>query len=244
MKRALCGAAVLVAAALLLAVAGGAATLPGGTAIDAVVTSPLDGATLPDAPLTITGKASVGLGAAVANTTLIYIVDVSNSTSSSTGGTLCPNQNVYDTLANTTLDCELLAVRDLNNQAIAKGTVAKIGFIGFAGGNGLSSGAALDLDGAGVPASLVAPDLSNFTPPAAIAKVFTPANNLDWVVQSAFLASGATTVTGWPTRPANTDGFSQFALHALGTTTNYYAALSALKTLLAGVTTPSTQVVF
>src|SRR3954452_952457 len=51
MTRALCGAAA-VPAVLLLAVAGGAATLPGGTAIDALVTSPLDGATLRDAPLT------------------------------------------------------------------------------------------------------------------------------------------------------------------------------------------------
>ena len=240
MTRAICGVAALSAAALLLAVAGGAATLPGGTSIDAVVTSPGDGATLPDAPLTIQGKASVGEGAAVANTTLIYIVDVSNSTSSSTGGTLCPNQNVYDPVGNTTLDCELLAVRDLNNLAISRGTVAQIGFIGFAGGSGLNSAAALDLDGSGVSATLVAPNLSNFA--GGLPTVFPPANNLDWVVQSAFLASGGAPAP-WLPKPAG-DGFTLFTPHALGETTNYFAALSALKGLLAGVTTPQTQVVF
>jgi hypothetical protein len=247
MTRAICGAAVLMTAALLLAVAGGAATLPGGTAIDAVVTSPLDGATLPDAPLTITGKASVGEGAAVANTTLIYVVDVSNSTGSSTGGTLCPNQNVYDPTGNTTLDCELLAVRDLNADAIAKGTVAKIGVIGFAGTGtdttaSITSAAALDLDGSGTSGTLVPPDFSNFAG-AGLAHVFTPANNLDWVVQSAFLSNVFAQPPGWPARLSG-DGFMLFTPHAFGSSTNYYAALTVLRTLLAGVTTPQTQVVF
>jgi len=54
------------------------------------------------------GTAAVGQGQPVANTTLIYIVDVSGSTANPTGGTSCPRQNVYDLQANTTLDCELL----------------------------------------------------------------------------------------------------------------------------------------
>ena len=249
----LVGLFTLVSALVFVAGAGGTtpSSLPGGTSIDAAVTYPLDGAVLPEAPLTITGSASVGTGQAVANTTLIYIVDVSGSTSAPTGGSLCPRQNVYDSTGNTTLDCELLAVRDLNQAAITAGTVAKIGFIGFSGTNtdtlaSITSAAALDLDPAlGPAATLVAPSLANFTP-SGWTQAFPPVNNLDWVVQSAYLASGGAVppLTGGWTPKGVSDGFTLFTAHDVGTSTNYYAALEVLKNLLPAVQTPQTQVVF
>ncbi len=252
MRRVYFALAALSAVVLVSVAAGATGNLPGGTSIEAAVTFPADHALLPDAPFTATGTAAVGQGHAVANTTLIYIVDVSGSTVASTGGTSCPRQNVYDLQANTTLDCELLAVRDLNAAAIATGTVAKIGFIAFAGTNAdtltnITSAAALDLDpNVGPAATLVAPNLSNFTPNGSQAgtALFPTGNNLDWITQSAYYASNQIgTPAGWPARTAN-DGFTLFSPHDVGTATNYYAALQALRNLLPSVTTPRTQVVF
>jgi trimeric autotransporter adhesin len=251
MKRVFFALMALCAVALAATAAGATGNLPGGTSIEAAVTAPADHAVLPDAPFTATGTAAVGQGQPVANTTLIYIVDVSGSTANPTGGTSCPRQNVYDLQANTTLDCELLAVRDLNAAAIATGTIAKIGFIGFAGTNtdtvtNITSAAALDLDSTASVATLAAPNLANFTPNAAQAStaLFPSGNNLDWVTQSAYYASNPiATPVGWPNRGAS-DGFTLFSGHDVGTATNYYAALQTLKNLLVNVTTPRTQVVF
>ena len=188
--RALAALLVVAGALALVAGAGGVSNpLPGGTALDITIGSPLDGATLPDAPVAVSGTASVGVGAPVAKTTLIYIIDVSGSTSAGTGTPgRCPRQNVYDTVADTTLDCELLAVRDLNQAAIATGTVAKIGMIGFANTGAdiptnITSAAALDLSAGSGLTTLVAPDANDFTPAPGMTTVFTPATNLDWVVQ-------------------------------------------------------------
>ncbi len=254
MRRKLLIALAMPAAVLTLAVAGGATTasLPGGTAITVSIGSPADNSTLPNAPFTVTGSASVGVGVAVPDTTLVYIVDISGSTSSSDGTPgRCPRQNVYDSLADTTLDCELLAVRKLNQAAILTGTVAKIGMIGFAGTQtdtfsplNITSAAVLDLTPGGVVGTLTAPDANTFTPAPGMTTVFAPQNNLDWVVQSAYL--GAQTpppLVGWPVRgPA--DGFTQFSTKDVGTGTNYYAALAALKTLTASITTSRTVVAF
>jgi hypothetical protein len=246
MKRALTGLALLAAAALALAVAGGAAVLPGGTSIDAAVTFPHDGDVLPAGPLVATGTASVGTGQAVANTTLIYIVDVSGSTQSPTGGSACPNQNAYDTTPNTVLDCELLAVHDLNQAAIATGTVAQVGLIGFAGTGtdtpaSITSAAALDLSSDTGEQKLVDPAQATF--PGIAFHPWTAGTDLDWVLMSAYLASGVIP-PGWPGHPSGTDGFTLFTQHAVGAQTNYYAALQVLRDLIPSVTTPQTQVVF
>ena len=252
--RRIVGFAALVGALALVAGAGGATTpLPGGTSLDVTITSPSDGAVLPQAPVTVTGTAAVGTGAPVANTTLIYIVDVSGSTSEPTGvPNKCPRQNVYDTLQDTTLDCELLAIRDLNAAAITTGTVAKVGLIAFAGTNtdtlsplNITSAAALDLSPLGGVTTLTPPAANDFTPPPGMTTVFTPQTNLDWVVQSAYINTAATTpgLVAWPPRgPA--DGFMLFGAHDVGQSTNYTAALYALRALLASVTTPNTVVAF
>ena len=108
------------------------ANLPGGTALSVNISSPVDGAVLPEGPVSIVGTASVGTGEPVKNTTLIYVVDVSGSTylpTGTPGG--CPNQNIYDPAGDTTLDCELLAVRQLNRAAVTAGTVKDVAMIAF-----------------------------------------------------------------------------------------------------------------
>ena len=257
--KAIAGLAALGCALAFVAVSGGAtSSLPGGTALDVTITSPSGGSTIPQAPVTVSGTASVATGAPVANTTLIYVVDVSGSTYEATAPAnagKCPNQNVYDTRQDTTLDCELLAIRDLNAAAVSTGTVKQIGMIAFAGqttGDTLSplhivSAAELDLDASAAVTTLVAPDLNNFTPAAGTTTVFPPASNLDWVVQSAYLNSSLVGVppllVGWPVKGA-ADGFTQFQTHDVGQSTNYTAALYELKDLLTHVTTPNVVVAF
>jgi hypothetical protein len=55
--KALAGLAALGCAPVFVAVAGGAtSSLPGGTALDVTITSPTDGSTVPQAPLTVSGR--------------------------------------------------------------------------------------------------------------------------------------------------------------------------------------------
>jgi trimeric autotransporter adhesin len=251
MKASIAALAAVAALLLVATAAGAGATLPGGTSLDVTISSPGNGSTLPDAPVTVTGTAAIGKGTPVADTTLIYVVDVSGSTNETTGDTgACPKQNVYDSLADTTLDCELLAIRDLNQAAIASGTIAQIGMIAFAGDGTdttthITSAAALDLSSSTGAQALVAPDANDFTPIAGMTTVFTPATNLDWVVQSTFLYDTGVVppLTGWPSKPI-TDGFTLFTPHVLGESTNYTAALYELESVLADVTTTNTVVVF
>jgi hypothetical protein len=87
-------------------------------------------------------------------------------------------RHVYDSTSDTTLDCELLAVRDLNGAAIATGTVAKIGFVAFAGTNtdtltNITSAAALDLSPLGGVSTLTAPNANEFTAPPSMTTALT-----------------------------------------------------------------------
>lgn len=249
MKRAFWSAALV--AALVIVVAGSAATLPGGTSIDATITSHIDDQTIPAGPTTVTATGSVGTGVAVANTTLIYIVDVSRSTGADTGGTNCPNQNVYDDVANTTLDCELLAIRNLNAAAIATGTVAKIGVIAFGGGavddpsSNPVSAQVLDLDPMAEP-SLIPPNLAPSVLPSDSPIGIRPTNNLELVLQSAYLNAtdfpSISTPPGFPAKGLG-NGFTLFSPRAVGSFTNFAAAMLRLGDLLPQVTTPRIQVV-
>ncbi len=240
---ALAGMLALVVAAVTGATTG---SLPGGTSIEATITSPSNGAVLPVGPVTVTGTASVGTAAPIANTTLVYIVDVSGSTSQVTStAAKCPNQNVYDSTAGTTLDCELLAVRDMNQAAIAAGTVAKVGLIAFGGTAvggftgavwGLATDAqALDLQPAGGAQQLVAANASTYHP--SIFHLDTPATDLDWVLQSAY-ADNISTPSGWLS-PTPYVGFTLFTPFSNNGSTNYWAAINNLKTLAASATTPN-----
>lgn len=77
----------LAASAALLALAGSGAaavgSLPGGTAISVEITSPGHNAVVPEGPLAVAGSSSVGEGEPVASTLLVYVLDLSGST---TGG--------------------------------------------------------------------------------------------------------------------------------------------------------------
>lgn len=149
MKRTL---TVLVAGAILLAAAPVYAVdgnLPGGTAISVAINSPANGAVLPPGPVAVTGTASVGTGVPVANTSLIYVVDVSGSTASP-GAPSC----------GTILQCEKAAALALNAQA-QDGTIGEVGLVVFGqaaatadvspnGGDQLITGPSTDANGNGV----------------------------------------------------------------------------------------------
>lgn len=124
------------ATAVLLAAAPAAAAdttngnLPGGTSITAGISAPADGALIASPPgnVSLTGTASIGQGVPVANTTLIYVVDTSGSTSGAGG---CGGDQNSDGNSDRILDCEIAAARTLNQQAIAAGTVGQVGTVFF-----------------------------------------------------------------------------------------------------------------
>ncbi|QYN25449.1 PKD domain-containing protein [Amycolatopsis sp. DSM 110486] len=91
--------------------------LPGGSSIAVTVTGPAEDTVIPQGPATVTGTASVGTGAAVKDTGLTYVLDVSGST-----GSGCANTTV--------LGCEVAAAKALNNDAAVPNTV--IGSVGAA----------------------------------------------------------------------------------------------------------------
>ncbi|MEE6258830.1 choice-of-anchor P family protein [Plantactinospora sonchi] len=165
MKRRLLGGTGLTVAALVVATTGPAAAhpsndnLPGGTSISVSITTPANGSVRPPGPVPVQGTASIGTGVPVANTALIYVLDVSGSTDDPTV-TGCGGDQNGDGRANRILDCEIAAARELNNQAVATGTVGDVGVAVFAenaatadvtpgGGDDLITGPTSDLDGAG-----------------------------------------------------------------------------------------------
>ncbi|MGH9136654.1 MAG: hypothetical protein ACRD0G_06355 [Acidimicrobiales bacterium] len=136
-RRALAGAAL--ATTFVLGMPGTASAdtevgnLPGGTGLAVSIDSPADGALVASAaanPLTFTGQASVGQAAPVADTTLIYVIDVSGSTTASSGG--CGADANGDGFVNRVLDCEVAALQALNQAAISAGTVDEVGVVAFA----------------------------------------------------------------------------------------------------------------
>lgn len=130
--RALVGPAVLLsllAAPPALAADG---NLPGGTSISVDLTAPPDGAlyAAPPGDVPIAGTAAVGQSTPISDTTLIYVIDRSGSTASYAG---CGGDQNGDGISDTTLDCEIAAVRDLNDDAAAAGTVDQVGLVSFNG---------------------------------------------------------------------------------------------------------------
>ena len=156
------GRAVPIAAiALLLSLSGVGAvsdTLPGGSSISVDIISPPNGVVVPQGPVTVTGTASVGEGVPVADTILVYVIDLSGSTQTTVPGTLCGPQN-FEAPGNQIIDCEIAAAKALNNAAIAAGTVFEIAAVGFAGTDGnLNSAVVMDLGAASGIQRRVPPD--------------------------------------------------------------------------------------
>ncbi|MEM7331649.1 MAG: GEVED domain-containing protein [Chloroflexota bacterium] len=139
-----------ISSVLLLTIPGATAvaetgTLPGGTAVSLEIVSPEDGAEISangeTGTVTLTGSASIGIGQASADTTLIFLLDASGSTEESSGLALsCPDQNPIDVDPgdpnpdeNDIIDCEIGAAIALNQQAIELGTIDEVAMIIFAG---------------------------------------------------------------------------------------------------------------
>ncbi|GIG88214.1 vWA domain-containing protein [Plantactinospora endophytica] len=116
--------------------------LPGGTSISVTIDTPADGAVLPPGPVTVTGTASVGVGQPVANTAVVYVLDVSASTIA--GGNSCGQ----------IIDCEIAAARNLNNKIVTDpavaGTVGSVGAVVFG-----STAVAADVVPGGTPDDLI-----------------------------------------------------------------------------------------
>ena len=109
-------------------------TLPNGTPIDVTVDAPLDGTEyVVSSPsgtvdVDVVGTASVGFG--VANTTIVYVVDVSGSVNALTGSDCGGDQNL-DGSSNSILDCEIAGIVALNEAATASGSVDEVGVAAY-----------------------------------------------------------------------------------------------------------------
>jgi hypothetical protein len=101
-------------------------TLPGGTAISVSIDNPPDGALLPPGPVAVSGTASIGTTAVLANTALVYVLDLSGSTRDPAGD--CDKDGSGDTV----IKCEIAAAKAVNQQAIAQKNVGEVGMVGFA----------------------------------------------------------------------------------------------------------------
>lgn len=191
-----------------------AASLPAGTPVSAelVALSAPAGSSQ-----TLQATASIGATQAVANTTLIYVFDLSGSTLRGEG---CGGDRNHDGKADTPLDCEIAAATALNTQAIENGTVGEVGLIGFAAG-----ATAADLSNAPDAQTLVAPGADS-----------DGDGNPDVVqaMQSAFSAGRQEPV-----------GFRRFSEGTIeNTTTDFSAGIGSACDVLADTDNPNRLVVF
>ena len=190
------------------------ATLPAGTELKAELVSlgaPSGG------QQKLHATAAIGATQATANTTLIYVFDLSASTLHGEG---CGGDANADGTPDTPLDCEIAAGAALNEQAVKNGTVAQVGLIGFAGGAMVA-----DLSGADRDQALVAPDAD------------VNANGISDVVdvmQSAF--------SGTVQDPVGFRIFSRGATE--NTTTDFSSGMAAACDILTGTDSQNRMVVF
>jgi hypothetical protein len=203
--------AVLTFAAAAAATSG---SLPGGTNISVDVVSPADGATVNGPAVPVSGTASVGQGAPVANTALIYVLDVSGSTDQAGG---CGGDQNGDGSASFILDCEIAAARATNQSAITTGTVLDVGVVAF--GDSAVTG---DVGPAAGDQSLTGPA--------------TDANSAGGPDVEEVLASAFSDVGG------GNGGLGQFTLKNAGQFTNFEAAVASA-TSLAVSSTAGTRIV-
>jgi hypothetical protein len=112
------------------------ASLPAGTSMSVEIASPAPGTIFPPGAVQVQGTAAVGDAPAVKNATVLYVVDVSGSTTDS-AGVDCDGVAGNDSI----LACEKAAVRAVNAQAVgARSPVANSGIVAFN-----STATALDL---------------------------------------------------------------------------------------------------
>jgi hypothetical protein len=215
---------------LLAAAAAGSAALPGGTSFEVHVTAPADGAVLPEAtPIVVSGQATVGAATPVANTSLITAIDVSGSTANPVSTTACGNQNpLHDSVANTVLDCELAAAKQLNASAVSAGTVADVGLIGFAG-RVVGTNQPLTNEAAPLGLSPTSPGQTLVAPSADEDADGTP--DVEESIASAYNRNILGTV-GFPAGVFPV-GFTSFSTFTSAGNTNYWAAVTQIRALAA-----------
>ena len=152
-------------------------TLPGGTE----VTAELESLSAPaEGRQRLRATASVGDPVAVADTTIIYVLDVSRTTRRLNA---CGGDQNGDGLVDSVLDCEIASATRLNEEAVARQSVGEVGLVGFAAG-----AVTADLD----PADGVQPRLAPGVDEDGDA---TP--NVVEVLQSAFTGNTATDPVGF-----------------------------------------------
>ncbi|MEZ4609611.1 MAG: Ig-like domain-containing protein [Caldilineaceae bacterium] len=107
--------------------------LPGGTSVTVELTEPGEAAVIPaGAPsLAVAGTASIGQGPTIANTLIVYVLDVSGSVN--TVGEGCGGDANGDGRSNTVLDCEIVAAQAVNADARLAGSVGEVGVVTFSG---------------------------------------------------------------------------------------------------------------
>jgi hypothetical protein len=108
-------------------------TLGGGTSVSVSIDAPADTATIPATTGDIVLSGSAAVGQSQPNsTTLIYVIDGSQSAVEGSGGD-CGGDQDGDGNADSVVDCQIAAARALNQDAIAAGTVDQVGVVFFAG---------------------------------------------------------------------------------------------------------------
>ncbi|HYN63019.1 MAG TPA: hypothetical protein VES36_00325, partial [Candidatus Limnocylindrales bacterium] len=219
-----------IAGLVVLAAAGGAAfwyldsqvassaaeaDLPAGTALSAELVSlapPIGSTQL------LHATAAIGETAAVPDTTLIYVFDLSRTTRRIDA---CGGDSNGDGLADTVLDCEIASAAALNAQAIESGVVGEVGLVGFGKGAVTADLSSVDGDQARIVPTL--DDDGDGTP------------NVVEAMRSAFS-------TRLPTEPV---GFGEYTRKTTTSpTTVFSAGIRAACEALAQARTPNPIVVF
>src|SRR5687768_7330121 len=133
--------------------------LPGGTPISVEITAPSDGAVkvFPPGSIDLEGTASVGMGAIVKDTTVVYILDISGSMNTN-AGVDCNGDAVTDTR----LVCAQAAVRRANTAAKAANSSVDLTGLGSFEGSATCISTAYDVNlGAAGTQLLVDPTLDS-----------------------------------------------------------------------------------
>lgn len=219
MRRVLlsCTGALAIAIASVSPAVAATGNLPGGTSIGVTIDSPADGVVLPPGPVDVSGSASIGQGTAVANTELVYVLDVSGSTGD-VDAPGCGGDANGDGRANRVMDCEIAAARTLNGQAATIGTVGDVGAVVFG-----ATGATADVRPAGGDQLITGPG--------------TDENGAGGRDIEQVLASAHSSVTG-------DGGVGLFTAKSVGGSTNFADAITNATTVTAASSKPRKIVVF
>ncbi len=102
--------------------------LPSGVLLSVEISDPADGASFEPGDVEVHGFATIGEAVPVAQTNLIYLLDVSGSTSGLGG---CGGDANGDGEFDTILDCELAALLEINERAVNYASVARVGVGAF-----------------------------------------------------------------------------------------------------------------